>query len=108
MQPSFDDYHHTKKLWYQLTLSQDINDQRMLQFDWTRGTTGHLQPKEVVKDANFSWWVIPCKKVRYQLILSQDIVDQRILQSDWTWDTTGHTQPKSVVSHHALPRWLIL
>ena len=36
MLPSLDDYLHPKKLRYELTLSKNIHDQRILQSYWTR------------------------------------------------------------------------
>ena len=51
---SFDDYLHAEKLRHKLTLSQDIDDQRILQSDWTRCTSGHIQQKVVVLDPTFS------------------------------------------------------
>ena len=50
-----------KTLRYQLTLSWDIKDQRILQSDWMRGTSDHTQSKAVVSDA-FALWLTPCKK----------------------------------------------
>ena len=41
MQSFFDDYLHVKNLRYQLIPSRDIDDQRIMQPDWIRGTTGH-------------------------------------------------------------------
>ena len=38
---------------YWLVLSSDIVDQRILQSDWMKGPTGHMQPKVVVSDAAF-------------------------------------------------------
>ena len=69
---------------YQLIPSGDIDDQVLLQSDWTRGTTGHTQPKIVVSDATFLWWSLsPRKKnVSHWFIPSRDIDDQRILQFD--------------------------
>ena len=43
-----------KKLRYQLTLSRDNDNQRILQSDWMRGTTGHTQTNLVVSDATFA------------------------------------------------------
>ena len=53
MLASLDDYHHAKNLSDRLVPSRDINDQRIRQFDWTRGTTSHTQPKVVVTDSTF-------------------------------------------------------
>ena len=39
-----------------------INDQRIMLSDWTRGTSGYTQPKLVISDATFFWWLSPCKK----------------------------------------------
>ena len=46
------DYLHAK-LRYHLALSPNIDDQRILQTDWTRGTTGHTQPKVLVSGPTF-------------------------------------------------------
>ena len=76
-----------------MILFYDIDDQRILQSDWT------IQLKVVVFRP-----YIPLasnsmqKKNRCQLIVSRDIDNQRILQADWTRDITGHTQPKVVAS----------
>ena len=42
--------------------SNDIDDQRILQYGWTRGTTGITLPKEALSDATFTWLLSPCKK----------------------------------------------
>ena len=53
---SFDDHLHAKNIRYQMITSTDVDDQRILQSDLTRGTTGHSQPKVVVvSDTNFPW-----------------------------------------------------
>ena len=45
-----------------------------------KGILGYTQPKEVVPDYTFSWWLALCKKkLSYQLILYKYIDDQRIL-----------------------------
>ena len=33
---------------YQLILSQDIDDQRILESDWTSGTSGYTQSRAIV------------------------------------------------------------
>ena len=53
MLPSLDDYLHAKNQSYRLIHSSDIDDQRILQYDWTRGPTGYTQPKVVVSDTTF-------------------------------------------------------
>ena len=89
-----DDYLRVKKLRYPFTFYRDINDQRILQSDWTRDTASHTQPKVVFSDATFPCWLTPCKKKKkiHHLIFSRDIDDQRFLQSDGTSCTAGHTQ----------------
>ena len=52
-------------------LPSDIDDQRVLQSDWMRDTTGLTQLKVAVSDA--------AKKLRYHLILSRDTDDQRFI-----------------------------
>ena len=64
MLPFSDHYLDVKNLRYQLLLSTDIDDQRTLQSDWTRGTTNHTKTKVVVSDASFLWWLSPCKKFK--------------------------------------------
>ena len=98
MQPSLDNKLHAKKLRYQLILCRDIDDQRMLQSDWMRGTIAHTQTKVLVPGATFFDDYLDPKNLRYRLIPSRDINDQRILQSGWMEGTNGHTQPKVTVS----------
>ena len=69
-----------ERLSYQWILSRVIDNQRILQSDWTRGTPGHTQPKVVVLDATFSLGISPCQKTKISLDSSRDIDDQRILQ----------------------------
>ena len=42
-----------QKIRNQLIPSRDIDDQRILQSYWTKGTTGHTRPKDLVQDATF-------------------------------------------------------
>ena len=51
MLPFLDDYLHMKNLRYQLIPFKDIDDQRILKYDYTRGTLA--QSKVVVSDATF-------------------------------------------------------
>ena len=60
--------------------------------------SAHTQPKVVIWNATFPWYLSLSKKLRYQLILLRDINDQRILQSDWIRGTSGLIQPKMIVS----------
>ena len=84
MLTSLDYYLHTKNLRYWLIPSRNIDDQRILSFDWTKDTTGCTQSKNIVADATFSSReYLHAKNLRYWLILSRDIEDQRIPQSDW-------------------------
>ena len=53
MLPSLNDYFHAKLLRYRLIPSRDIDDQRILQSDWTGDTTENTQPKVVVSSATF-------------------------------------------------------
>ena len=50
-----------KKLRYRLIFSRYTFNKRILQSDWTSGTPGYIQPKVVVSDATFPWWLSPCK-----------------------------------------------
>ena len=47
---------------YQLFPFRDINDQRILESDWSQCIPGHTQSRAVVLDATFPWWLSPCKK----------------------------------------------
>ena len=78
MIPSLDDYLHAKEIRYQLYLFRDIDDQRNLHSDWTRGTTDYAQP------CGLRWYlhlmtttVTKCKRTEYQLIHSRDFTDQK-------------------------------
>ena len=51
---SLDNYLHAINLKDRLAPSRDIDDQKILQSDCVRGTTGHSQPKVVVSDAIFT------------------------------------------------------
>ena len=54
MLPSLDGYLHAKHLRVPLIPSRDINNQKILQSNWMRGTTSHTQSKEVAPDATFT------------------------------------------------------
>ena len=56
-----------------MIFSKDIDDQRILQSDWTRGTIGHTQPKEVVLHAPD----LHAKNLRDWWITSRDTDDQK-------------------------------
>ena len=71
-------YHHSSSNCS--IFSRDIDDQRMMKYDWTGSTTGHNQPKMVVSDATYLLWLSPRKKFKRLIELSRDIDDQRI---DW-------------------------
>ena len=53
MLPFLDAYLHAKNLRYQLFLSKDTVDQRILQSDWTTSTSGNTQPKMTLKMLSF-------------------------------------------------------
>ena len=53
MLPLLDDCLYAKNPKYCWTFSKDNDDQRIMQSDWTRGTTGHSQLKAVVSDTTF-------------------------------------------------------
>ena len=48
MLPLLDDRLHLKKLRHHMSLSRDIDNQRILQCDWTGGATSLTQSKVVV------------------------------------------------------------
>ena len=79
MLPFFDDCLHAKNPAYWLISSWDIA-QRILKCNWTRGTTGHTQSKQIVPDATFLWWLSLCKK-------SKRSPDS--FQRHW-WSKNGH------------------
>ena len=63
-----------------MILFKEIVDQRTLQSNLTITLTDHTQPKVVVSNAIFPWWLTACiKKLQYNLILSQDFDNQRII-----------------------------
>ena len=51
MLPFLDDYLHMKNLRYQLIPFKDIDDERILKYDYKRGT--FVQAEVVVSDATF-------------------------------------------------------
>ena len=53
-----------KKVIHKLIFSQDIVDQRILQSDWTRGTTGYTQPNSSVSHHALPQSLILCKKTK--------------------------------------------
>ena len=88
-------------------ISIDIDDQRTLQSDWTRGTTVHTHPKSVVSDAtSFLGVYLHAKNLRYWLTPFKNIHDQKILRFDWVTGKTVHTQSKVVVSDITFPWWI--
>ena len=53
--------------------SRDINnDQRIMQYHWKRGKTGHLLPKVVLLDTTFLSFDDPCKKSK--ILFFQEIL----------------------------------
>ena len=55
--PSLDNYLHAKNLSYRLTPSRETDDQRILQYDWTRDTPSHTQIKIVISGAAITGWL---------------------------------------------------
>ena len=47
---------------YQLIPFRGTDDQRILHYDLTRSTPGHIQMKKLVLDATIPWWLSSCKK----------------------------------------------
>ena len=68
MLPALDDYLYAYKLRYQLTPSQGTDNQRILQYDWARGTTDNTQPKAVASHLIFPCWLSHVKNLGYRLI----------------------------------------
>ena len=52
-----------KKLRNQMILFKETVDQRILQSNLTRSLTDHTQPKVVVSNATFPWWLTACIKI---------------------------------------------
>ena len=94
-----------KKLRYHFILSRDVDDQRILQWDWTRDKTCQTQPKRVVPDTTFAWWLSSCKKSKRLLDLLLRYWSKNLLP-DWTRDTTGNTEPEVIVSDATYIWWL--
>ena len=74
----------------------DIDDQRIMESAWSKSTTGHTQPRAVVWNAAFPWWLSPCKKIRdinwFFLVLLQTKQSFSLIG----WETQQcHTQTKS-------------
>ena len=81
MLPLFDDSLHAKNLRGRSIPSLDIDDQRILQSGWMRGTTGYSQPNVVASDAIFLCWLyLHAKHLRDHLIPSRNTDDKRILR----------------------------
>ena len=85
------------KRWHIRWFSRDIVDQRILQSDWTRGSSGHIQSRVVASDATFSWWLFASKKSKISLDSFQRYWWSNNLQSDWIRGTSGRTQIRVVV-----------
>ena len=104
MLPSLGDNPHAKKQRYQLVLFFDIVDQRILQSDWTRNSTGYKQPKVIVPGAIIPWWLTPWK------IPSIDYFQRNWWSKNLAiWldrSLTGHNQPKVIVLDATFPWWL--
>ena len=52
---------------YQSITSRDIDDQRILESDWTSGKPSGTQPRMVVLDVTFPWWLSPRKKLKISI-----------------------------------------
>ena len=94
MLPYLDDYFNAENQKYQLVLSSDIVDQKILQNNCMRDTRRYLT------------WCLTLfkKKLRHQLIPSRDIDDQRRREA---WLVEKLKKPKKVVSGAtSFPWWL--
>ena len=96
-------YLYANNLRYQLIPSKNIIYNRILQSDWTKGTTGYTQLK-AVSDATFPWWSSPWKKSKILIYSLQRCYWSQ--NPDWTRGPTGHTQPKVVLLDTTFPWWL--
>ena len=68
-----------------MILSKDIDDHRILQPDWTRGTTDYTQPKVVVPDANFVWWLRCPSRMRFHLGEIAPVYEETFVSSHMFW-----------------------
>ena len=71
---------------HQLIPSRD-NDDHILQYDWLRDTTGHIQPKLLLPGATFPWWLTIRTKTNISTDFFRNTDDQRNLQRDWPHST---------------------
>ena len=62
-----DGYFHEQNVRYWLIPCIGTDDERILQFYWTRGKTGHTQPKVVYSDGSFLLWLSPFKKSKVSI-----------------------------------------
>ena len=60
-----------KKLRYILILCRNIDDHRILQFDWMWSITSHTQPKVVVSVPISLLWLSPCENSKVLIDTSQ-------------------------------------
>ena len=76
------------RICYQLILSGYIDDQRILKFDWTRGTPSHIQPKVVFSSATWvnekHTWHNLTKKDNLRCYISLMIISMQ-KNSDINW-----------------------
>ena len=93
----------------QLIPSRGIDDQGIIESNYTRGTPGPNQPKRGSLTCYLPLMNIFIQKSTISRIDSfQCYCWSRILQSDWTRHIPGHTQRKVVVLHSTLAGWLSL
>ena len=78
--------------------SRDIDDQRILESDWSKSTTDHIQSRVVVFNATILWWLSPYKKLKISIGSVIFIADPSMNQSDWMRDTEDNTQPGATFS----------
>ena len=84
---------------YQLVLFSDIADQRILQSDWTRDTSGYKQRK-------VARWLIPFKKSK--ILINSKISKKLMIQE--SCNLIGHNWPHSIkngsLNNATFPWWL--
>ena len=79
-----------KKLRHKFTLSRDIENQRIQQSDWTRGTTDHTYKTVVVSDVTFPSWLSTCNYSKLSIDSFQTI---------WWSKHTAIWLVKSILGH---------
>ena len=82
-----------------MILSRDIDDQKILQSDWIRGTTGHTRSKVVVLDNTFLQGSLLCK-------ISKRLIDS--FQKNWWSKNTAIWLLENILGHNWRNKFTVL